>query len=69
MILAICFLAGFNLCSLAALIYSVVHLYKENEKLYETILRIENPMAVGALKSSKAGPVEDKPPRVKPIYR
>lgn len=69
MIIAFCILAAFSLLVMTALTYTVVYLNKENDKLYETILRIENPAAVGALKSSDNTPREQKPPTPQPIYR
>ena len=69
MILAICIICGICLLVMSLLSYTIIYLHKENEKLYETILRIENPPAVGALKASKAEVQEDKPSRPKPISR
>ena len=47
MIVPFCILAVFSLLVMTVLAYAIVHLSKENDKLYETILRIENPAAVG----------------------
>lgn len=69
MIIAFCILAVFSLLVMTVLAYAIIHLSKENDKLYETILRIENPIAVGALKSSESKPREEKPATPQPIYR
>ena len=69
MIIAFCILASFSLLVMSALTYVIVYLNKETDKLYETILRLENPAAVGALKSSDNKPREEKPASPQPIYR
>ena len=69
MIVAFCILAGLSLLVMSALTYVIVYLNNETDKLYETILRLENPTAVGALKSSDNKPREEKPASPQPIYR
>jgi hypothetical protein len=69
MIIVICVLAFLPFCSAIAMAYVNVYLYKENVKLNEALMRVQNPVAVNAIKASEPVELPDKPQPPQPIYR
>ena len=65
MIIVVCVLAFLPFCSAIVNVY----LYKENVKLNEALMRVQNPIAVNAIKASESVQLPDKPQPPQPIYR